>query len=63
MYYYSNGRPDDEWTGLRQTTRFMNRPGEEVAVREPLWMSAMRALPKPVRRWFSRNVYEKRERA
>ncbi len=63
MYYYTNGRPDEEWTGLRQTTRFMNRPGEEVAVREPLWMAAMRALPKPARRWFSRNVYEKRDRA
>ncbi len=41
----------------------MNRPGEEIAVRESLWMSAMRALPKPARRWFSRNVYEKRDRA
>jgi hypothetical protein len=62
MYYYTNGRPDEEWSGIRQTTRFINRPGEAITESEPLWMGVMRKMPKPVRLWFARNIHDKRQR-
>jgi hypothetical protein len=60
MYYYTNGRPESEWTGLIQTTRFMNRPGEQIVEKEPMWMAAMRHMPKFARVWFTKNLYERR---
>jgi hypothetical protein len=60
MYYYTNGRPQDEWSGLIQTTRFMNRPGEAIVEDERLAWRVARAMPKPVRIWISRNVLLKR---
>jgi Rps23 Pro-64 3,4-dihydroxylase Tpa1-like proline 4-hydroxylase len=59
MYYYTNGRPKAEWSGLTQTTRFMDRPGEAVAERDPLWYRAARVAPRPVREWFTRQVHRK----
>jgi len=60
MYYYTKGRPDDEWSGLIQTTQFMNRPGEKIAPASTTpWLLA-RALPKPLRMWLSRHVLAKR---
>jgi hypothetical protein len=50
MYYYTNGRPADEWTGMYQTTRFMNRPGEAITESERMGVRLMRLMPKPVRR-------------
>jgi len=62
MYYYTNGRPKDEWSGLIQTTQFMNRPGEAIVQREKLVWRLTRAMPKPARIWLSRNILAKRSR-
>ena len=59
MYYYTNGRPKDEWSGLIQTTQFINRPGEAIVERQPLVWRLIRAMPKPARIWFSRKILAK----
>jgi hypothetical protein len=59
MYYYSNGRPRSERSGLMQTTRFMNRPGEAIAVSDPGWQRVARIAPKPVREWFTRRIHRR----
>jgi Rps23 Pro-64 3,4-dihydroxylase Tpa1-like proline 4-hydroxylase len=61
MYYYSNGRPKDEWDGLMQTTRFMNRPGEAIAQRDPTWYRIAHLAPRPLREWFTRHIHRKRQ--
>ena len=60
MYYYSNGRPQSEWRGVAQTTRFMNRPGESVASPEPLLQRTMLALPRPFREWLTQRLRRSR---
>jgi len=60
MYYYTNGRPKDEWSGVIQTTQFMNRPGEAIVERQPFVRRLVHAMPKPARIWISRNVLLKR---
>ena len=61
MYYYTNGRPAEEWSGIIQSTQFMNRPGESIVERQPLLWRLIRSMPKPVRMWFSRRVLAKRQ--
>lgn len=53
MYYYTNGRPQDEWSGLNRTTHFMNRPGEAVVEKMPLQKRLLMMLPKPLRATIS----------
>jgi hypothetical protein len=54
MYYYTNGRPASEWSGIYQTTLFMDRPGERIALPERLVIRALRLVPKPLRMSLSR---------
>jgi hypothetical protein len=54
MYYYTNGRPANEWSGVYQTTHFMNRPGERIAEPERLVIRMLRLIPKPLRMSLSR---------
>jgi hypothetical protein len=61
MYYYTNGRPKDEWSGLIQTTKFMNRPGEKIAEPQSLARRLTAAMPKPARIWVSRHILAKRQ--
>jgi hypothetical protein len=50
LYYYTNGRPADEWYGVTEGTFFMNRPGERVAERKSyLRKRLLRCLPKFIR--------------
>ena len=54
MYYYTNGRPEEEWTGIDHTTIFYDRPGETVA-NPPKWRArVMRMLPKRIRMAISK---------
>ncbi len=50
MYYYSNGRPLAETSGLYQGTRFMNRPGENLVEPESLQRRLLRRLPRKLRK-------------
>ncbi len=50
MYYYSNGRPLEETTGLYQGTLFMNRPGEDLVESESLQRRLLRRMPRKVRK-------------
>jgi len=59
MYYYSNGRPKNEWSGLTQSTRFMNRPGESITERDPLWYRIARLAPRPVREVFTQQIHRR----
>lgn len=53
LYYYTNGRPKDEWTGLREGTIFMNRPGEDVVEKRSfLRTQLLRIMPIPLRGWI-----------
>ena len=60
MYYYTNGRPKEEWSGVIQTTQFMNRPGEAFVERKRLIWTLLHNMPKPARIWLSRNILAKR---
>jgi Rps23 Pro-64 3,4-dihydroxylase Tpa1-like proline 4-hydroxylase len=67
VYYYTKGRPRHEWSGLVQSTTWMNRPGEAILERPPtLRRLSMRRLltsimPKPARIWLTRKVLATRE--
>jgi hypothetical protein len=57
MYYYTKGRPKHEWSGMVQSTTFMNRPGEAIVVQAPMLRRLLiRAMPKPARIWVTRKV-------
>jgi Rps23 Pro-64 3,4-dihydroxylase Tpa1-like proline 4-hydroxylase len=60
MYYYTNGRPKDEWSGVVQTTQFMNRPGEDIVERQPLIRRLIHVMPKLARIWISHNILAQR---
>ena len=61
MYYYTKGRPKDEWSGMVQSTTFMNRPDESIVAQRPaLKQVLIRAMPKPTRIWLTRKIQEMR---
>jgi hypothetical protein len=62
MYYYSNGRPKEEWSGLTQSTRFMRTNGQLDVSADPAWFRVARHMPRPVREWFTVNVHRRRAR-
>lgn len=50
MYYYTNGRPLEETSGLYQGTRFMDRPGENLVEPESLQRRLLRRMPRKIRK-------------
>ena len=61
VYYYTKGRPRHEWSGLVQSTTWMNRPGEAIVERPPTLRRLLTGvMPKPVRIWLTRKVLANR---